>query len=184
MPSKKIRTVHALAKELGRLRTLGKKIAFTNGCFDLLHVGHVRYLQQARSLGDVLVVALNSDESVRRLKGPSRPILPEQERAEILAALASVDFVTIFEEDDPLAVIKAVDPDILVKGGDWSADKIIGRDYVEARGGKVQTIPYVAGASTSGIIERIKAVQRTAALQGKGALLGSAGAADDVKDKN
>jgi len=155
MNSRKLRTPQELSRELEQLRRLGKRIVFTNGCFDLLHVGHVRYLKQARALGDLLVVGLNSDGSVKRIKGGLRPILPEQDRAEVLAALACVDFVTIFEEDDPLRIIQLLQPDVLVKGGDWAHDEIIGRECVEERGGHVVTIPYVAGASTSAIIQRI-----------------------------
>lgn len=136
-------------------RSAGERVVFTNGCFDLLHAGHVRYLNAARGLGDRLVVGLNDDDSVRRLKGPSRPVTPEGERAEILAALACVDAVALFAEDTPLRVIEAVEPDVLVKGGDWSLDAIVGRDFVEARGGLVTTIPVVPGRSTSGILRRI-----------------------------
>jgi rfaE bifunctional protein nucleotidyltransferase chain/domain len=155
MSTSKIRSVPELARELKRLQGHGKRIVFTNGCFDLLHVGHTRYLERARALGDYLVVAVNSDRSMRRIKGPERPILPEQDRAEILAAFAFVDFVTIFDEDDPLKVIQSLEPDVLVKGGDWTPEKIIGREFVEQRGGRVVTIPYVAGASTTSIIQRI-----------------------------
>lgn len=132
-------------------------MVFTNGVFDLLHPGHVRYLQQARALGDVLVVGLNSDESVRRNKGPDRPISPEAERAEILAALECVDVVVIFGEDTPESIIEACHPDILVKGADWPADQIVGRDTVESRGGRVVRVPVEPGHSTSAIIARIRA---------------------------
>ena len=151
----KIKTVQELQPLLGILRAAGKKIAFTNGCFDLIHTGHTRYLAIARSFGDILVVAVNSDPSVRAVKGAKRPINSQQERAETLAALESVDFVTIFDEPDPYKVISALQPDLLVKGGDWPIEKIIGRDVVEARGGKVVNVPYVEGASTTGIIEKI-----------------------------
>lgn len=140
------------------MRQAGRKVVFTNGCFDLLHPGHVRYLAQARSLGDALIVALNSDRSVRALKGNARPILNEQERAEVLAALACVDFVTIFDNPTPREIIAALLPDVLVKGGDWGVAQIVGREEVEAAGGQVLSLPFVAGCSTSEVIERI--VQR------------------------
>ena len=138
------------------LRTAGKRIVFTNGVFDLLHPGHVRYLQHARSLGDALIVGVNSDRSVRANKGPSRPITPELERAEILSALAVVDGVTIFDEDTPHAIVALVQPDILVKGADWAEDAIVGRDVVEARGGRVVRVPIEAGFSTTSIVEKIR----------------------------
>lgn len=141
--------------ERERLRQAGKKVVFTNGCFDLLHPGHVRYLQQARALGDALIVALNSDRSVRELKGDKRPILNEAERSEVMAALACVDFVTIFDEPTPLEIISALLPDILVKGGDWGIDSIIGREEVEAAGGQVMSLAFVDGCSTTDVIERI-----------------------------
>lgn len=132
-----------------------QRVVFTNGCFDLLHPGHVRLLEQARALGDVLVVGLNSDESVRKLKGEGRPILPQGERAELLAALAVVDAVTIFPEPTPRELVAALLPDVLVKGGDWGANEIIGRTEVEAAGGRVVTLPYIEGYSTSGLIQKI-----------------------------
>lgn len=141
--------------ERERLRQAGKKVVFTNGCFDLLHPGHVRYLQQARALGDALIVALNSDRSVRELKGDKRPILNEAERSEVMAALACVDFVTIFDEPTPLEIILTLLPDILVKGGDWGIDAIIGREEVEAAGGQVMSLAFVDGCSTTDVIERI-----------------------------
>jgi rfaE bifunctional protein nucleotidyltransferase chain/domain len=137
-------------------RAEGRRIGFTNGVFDLLHPGHVRYLQAARQLADVLVVGLNADESVRRNKGPARPINPQQERAEVAAALACVDAVVIFEEDTPDAIIRLVQPDVLVKGADWPADQIVGRDTVEARGGRVVLIPVEQGYSTTAIVAKIK----------------------------
>jgi D-beta-D-heptose 7-phosphate kinase/D-beta-D-heptose 1-phosphate adenosyltransferase len=137
-------------------RASGRRVVFTNGVFDLLHPGHVRYLQAARSHGDVLIVGLNSDASVRRNKGPERPINPEEERAEVLAALACVDAVSIFDEDTPADIIRRVQPDVLVKGSDWPADQIVGRDTVEARGGKVILEPIEQGFSTSSIIERVR----------------------------
>jgi rfaE bifunctional protein nucleotidyltransferase chain/domain len=138
------------------VRPSGRRIVFTNGVFDLLHPGHVRYLREARSLGDVLIVGLNADESVRRNKGPGRPITLQDERAEVLAALECVDAVVIFAEDTPADVIRLVQPDILVKGSDWPADQIVGRDTVESRGGRVVLVPVAAGHSTTSIVERIK----------------------------
>jgi len=145
-----------LHDELSRLRQDGKRAVFTNGCFDLLHPGHVSYLTQARSLGDALIVALNSDRAVRELKGPGRPILKEQERAQVIGALGCVDYVIIFDDVSPLATISALRPDILVKGGDWNLDEIIGREEVEAAGGQVLSLPFVEGLSTSDIIDRIR----------------------------
>jgi len=130
---------------------------FTNGCFDLMHVGHTRYLQAAKALGDVLVVGVNSDLSVRSLnKAPDRPIVSEANRAEVLAALGCVDYVVIFAEPDPLKLITALEPDVLVKGGDWAIDKIVGREIVEGRGGTVKTIPLVPGMSTTALVDRIR----------------------------
>jgi len=141
---------------VARLRAAGKTIVFTNGVFDLLHPGHARYLQHARALGDALIVGVNSDRSVRANKGPSRPITPEDERAEVLAALACVDAVVIFDAETPHDVIAALQPDVLVKGADWAADAIVGRDIVEARGGKVVRVPVEAGYATTAIIARIR----------------------------
>jgi len=151
----KVKTLQELRPLLDLLRATGKKIVFTNGCFDLIHTGHTRYLATARSFGDLLVVAVNSDSSVRTIKGDKRPINTQAERAEVLAALESVDFVTIFNEPDPYQVISALQPDVLVKGGDWPIEKIIGRDIVTARGGRIVNVPFVDGASTTGIIDRI-----------------------------
>jgi rfaE bifunctional protein nucleotidyltransferase chain/domain len=137
-------------------RAAGARIVFTNGVFDLLHPGHVRYLREARGLGDLLVVGLNADASVRRNKGSGRPINPEHERAEVLAALACVDAVVIFEEDTPAEIIRRVQPDVLVKGADWAADAIVGRDTVEGRGGRVMRVPVAQGYSTTAIVERIR----------------------------
>jgi rfaE bifunctional protein nucleotidyltransferase chain/domain len=142
-----------IAGVVADLRAAGRRIVFTNGVFDLLHPGHVRYLQAARALGDALIVGLNADASVRRNKGPARPITPEAERAEVLAA---VDAVVVFDEDTPADIIRTVQPDILVKGADWPADRIVGRDTVEARGGRVVRIPLEEGYSTTAIVERIK----------------------------
>jgi D-glycero-beta-D-manno-heptose 1-phosphate adenylyltransferase len=153
----KIIPVDELAPLLAEDRRQRRAIVFTNGCFDLMHIGHTRYLQAARSLGDLLVVGVNSDESVRALKkGPERPIVPEAQRAEVVAALACVDYVVIFREPDPGSLIASLQPDVLVKGGDWPLDRIVGRDTVEARGGRVQTIPLVPGISTTTLIQRIR----------------------------
>ena len=139
-------------------RRAGRRVVFTNGVFDILHPGHIRYLRQARRLGDVLVVGLNGDASVRRNKGPERPINSQDERAEILAALEPVDAVVIFDEDTPDQIIKAVRPDVLVKGADWAEDAIVGRDTVEAHGGRVVRVPVEEGFSTSAIVGKIKAL--------------------------
>jgi D-beta-D-heptose 7-phosphate kinase/D-beta-D-heptose 1-phosphate adenosyltransferase len=148
-------SLEALRAEREQLRRRHQRVVFTNGCFDILHPGHVRYLQQARALGDVLIVALNSDRSVRELKGPLRPILNENERAEVMAALGCVDYVTVFDEATPREVIAALLPDVLVKGGDWTIENIVGREEVEAAGGRVLSLPFVDGASTTDVIERI-----------------------------
>lgn len=146
----------AAARMAGRLRAEGRTVVFTNGVFDLLHPGHVRYLADARRLGDALIVGVNSDRSVRGIKGPERPITPEAERAEVLAALASVDAVVVFDEETPHELISRLQPDILVKGADWAADDIVGRDIVEARGGRVVRIPLAPGYSTTAILARIR----------------------------
>ena len=142
--------------ERERLRAAGSRLVFTNGVFDLLHVGHVRYLTTARALGDALVVAINSDRTVRELKGPDRPVFNEAERAEILAALRMVDYVTIFDDVSPRSLIAELLPDVLVKGGDYDLDQIHGREEVEAAGGKVISLPFVAGASTTTLIQRMR----------------------------
>ena len=147
-----------LKEKLDSLRKEGKKIAFTNGCFDILHVGHVRYLREAKKTADVLVLALNSDSSVRSIKGEKRPLVSEEERAEILAALEFIDFVTIFEELTPMELINCLKPDVLIKGGDWAEDKVVGRDDVKKWGGRVVLIPEVKGKSTTNIVEKIKEV--------------------------
>lgn len=147
-----------LKEKLDALRKEGKKIAFTNGCFDILHVGHVRYLREAKKTADVLVLALNSDFSVRSIKGEKRPLVSEEERAEILAALEFIDFVTIFEELTPQELIVYLKPDVLIKGGDWPEDKVVGRDDVKKWGGRVVLIPEVKGKSTTNIVEKIKEV--------------------------
>ncbi|HUN66833.1 MAG TPA: D-glycero-beta-D-manno-heptose 1-phosphate adenylyltransferase [Bacteroidota bacterium] len=147
--------IRNLQAERSALREHGKKVVFTNGVFDILHRGHVDYLEKARALGDVLVVGLNSDASVRRIKGEKRPVVGEADRAFVVAHLTPVDFVTIFQEDTPLQLITALLPDVLVKGADWKVDAIVGREIVEQHGGRVATIEFVPDRSTSGIIERI-----------------------------
>lgn len=148
-------------------RAAGRKIAFTNGVFDILHPGHLRYLQAARSHGDLLIVGVNSDASVRRNKGPSRPINPQDERAEVLAALDCVDAVSIFDDDTPADIVRRVQPDVLVKGADWPADQIVGRDTVEARGGRVILEPVAQGYSTSTIIDKARSTERADGLTTK-----------------
>lgn len=156
MPNK-VLTSAQLVPILDRARKEKKRVVFTNGCFDLLHVGHTRYLQAARALGDILVVGVNSDASVRSLnKSPDRPIVGEAQRAEVLAALDSVDYVVIFTEPDPLNLITALQPDVLVKGGDWAVERIVGREVVERRGGTVRSIPLVPGISTTALVQRIR----------------------------
>jgi len=155
--SGKVLTRAQLVPILDRARTQKNRIVFTNGCFDLLHVGHTRYLQAAKALGDLLIVGVNSDASVRSLnKSPDRPIVGEAERAEVLAALNCVDYVVIFSEPDPLNLITTLQPDVLVNGGDWTVDSIVGRDVVERRGGTIKTIPLVPGMSTTALIKRIR----------------------------
>jgi D-beta-D-heptose 7-phosphate kinase/D-beta-D-heptose 1-phosphate adenosyltransferase len=151
----KVKGREDLHKILKNLKAKGKRIVFTNGCFDLLHIGHIRYLEEAKALGDVLVVGINSDPSVRSLKGPHRPILPVEERAEILSALGCVDYVILFDETNPLELISLLMPHILVKGGDWTQETTIGNEVVERSGGKVVILPLIKGASTSGVIEMI-----------------------------
>ena len=137
---------------------LNKRVVFTNGCFDILHVGHIKYLQEAKSQGDLLVVGLNADASVKRLKGPERPLNVQEDRGEVLAALAAVDFVTLFEEDTPLELIKAVQPDVLVKGGDWPVEKIVGHEVVLESGGEVKSLQFIPGRSSSDLIEKLKSL--------------------------
>jgi D-glycero-beta-D-manno-heptose 1-phosphate adenylyltransferase len=151
----KILTRAAMLAERGRLRAEGKRLVFTNGVFDLLHVGHVRYLAQARALGDALLVAINSDRTVRELKGPNRPVFNQAERAEILAALRVVDYVVVFDDVSPRSLIAELLPDVLVKGGDYNLDQIHGREEVEAAGGKVISLPFVEGSSTTDLIKRM-----------------------------
>ncbi len=154
----KIYTRTDLVERLVPHQKAGERIVFTNGCFDLLHVGHTRYLEEAKSLGDCLVVGINSNDSIRQLdKGNNRPIVTAEQRAEVLSALACVDYVTIFGEPDPLALIQALRPHILVKGGDWSPDRIVGKDFVETYGGTVCSIPLVPDISTTAIVQRILA---------------------------
>ena len=152
----KILSLDEFLTERARLRASGERVVLTNGCFDILHVGHVRYLTAARALGDALVVAINSDRAVRELKGAGRPVMNEAERAEMLAALRAVSYVTVFDELSPRALIAELLPDVLVKGGDYALDEIHGREEVEAAGGRVVSLPFVEGASTTGIIERLK----------------------------
>ncbi len=152
----KIKTRTELKPVLDNLKRLKKTIVFTNGCFDILHYGHVKYLEDARTRGDVLVVGLNSDKSVKRIKGQNRPIINQNDRSRILAALESVDFVTIFDEETPSEIIKYLLPNILVKGGDWDKREIVGSDVLSKTGGKVIAIPFVEGKSTSNIIDKIK----------------------------
>lgn len=147
-----------LKVKIDAARKAGKKIIFTNGCFDIIHAGHTHYLAQAKALGDLLVVAVNSDASVRGIKGEKRPLVPENERAEVIAALSCVDFVVIFEEPDPQALVDLLRPDVLVKGGDWREEDVIGRESVASWGGKVVIIPQKKGLSTTNIVEKIKAV--------------------------
>jgi D-glycero-beta-D-manno-heptose 1-phosphate adenylyltransferase len=156
----KILSVEEAAGRVDELKRQGRRVVFTNGCFDLLHPGHTRYLAEAKMLGDVLLVAVNSDRSVRELKGPGRPVFPENERAEILAALAAVDYVTIFDELTPRKLIARLLPQVLVKGGNWAADRIVGREEVEASGGQVVRIPVIEGFSTSALMEAAARISR------------------------
>ena len=151
----KIRSAASVKRLLESERQKGRAIVFTNGCFDLLHVGHVKYLQKARRLGDLLVLGLNSDASIRRLKGPKRPLIDQDERAHILAALDCIDYVVIFDEDTPLELIREVRPHILVKGGDYQPDQVVGKDFIESYGGRVELITFVDGKSTTNIVEKI-----------------------------
>ena len=156
-----------LRAEIESLHRQGKKIVFTNGCFDILHVGHVRYLREAKKEGDVLVLALNSDSSVRSIKGPMRPIVPEAERAEVVAALDSVDYVTVFDELTPLELIEFLRPDVIVKGGDWAEKDIVGAETVRKWGGRVAIMPEIEGASTTNIIDKVLQVYRSGDEAGK-----------------
>ncbi|MBI1976660.1 MAG: D-glycero-beta-D-manno-heptose 1-phosphate adenylyltransferase [Candidatus Omnitrophica bacterium] len=159
MAQEKIKPLSELVLLITDKKKEGKKVVFTNGCFDLLHAGHVQYLEEARRMGDFLIVGLNSDRSVRALKGTARPINTQTARAVVLAALECVDYVTIFNEADPLALITALKPDVLVKGSDWPADQVIGSKEVKADGGVVKTIRYIPGYSTSNLIEKIRSLE-------------------------
>jgi D-beta-D-heptose 7-phosphate kinase/D-beta-D-heptose 1-phosphate adenosyltransferase len=154
--SDKLRSLEEIISITAQARQKGKAVVFTNGCFDLLHRGHVHLLRQAKAAGDLLIVALNSDRSVKTLKGPARPILPEADRAELIGAMEMVDYIVIFDEPDPYKLIAAIQPTVLVKGGDWSETEIIGADLVRQWGGRVDVIPYLKGFSTSEMIERIR----------------------------
>jgi rfaE bifunctional protein nucleotidyltransferase chain/domain len=151
----KIVTWEALNKQVERERGEGKKIAFTNGCFDILHVGHVRYLREARKTGDILILGLNSDASVRAIKGERRPLVTQEDRAEVVASLASVDYVTLFDEMTPLKLIEYLRPDVLVKGGDWKEELVVGGDAVRSWGGRIVIVPLTEGASTTTIVEKV-----------------------------
>ncbi len=155
-PLQKVLAGVGLDETLNIYRTQNKKIVFTNGCFDLLHVGHVRYLEQAKALGDILIVGINSDASVKTLKGPTRPVQNESDRAEILASLKAVDHTVIFSEETPLLLIQQVRPNLLVKGGDWKPDQIVGSDFVLANGGEVKSLQFIQGRSTTSIIQKSK----------------------------
>ena len=155
MSGAKIISLSSLKRKVNCLKQNGKRIVFTNGCFDILHYGHIKYLQDAKAKGDYLVVAVNSDSSIKRIKAKNRPVIGQSDRLKTIAALASVDFVVLFSEDNPLKIIKVLKPDILIKGADWSKQKIIGADFVESYGGKVLTVNLVKGRSTSALINKI-----------------------------
>jgi D-beta-D-heptose 7-phosphate kinase/D-beta-D-heptose 1-phosphate adenosyltransferase len=157
----KIKNISGAKQEIHELKKEGKSVVFTNGCFDILHSGHARYLYEARNLGDYLIVAVNSDRSVRQIKKEGRPIIPQNERAEMIAALGFVDAVVIFDEDTPLMIIEYLVPDILVKGGDWGKNEIVGSNFVEKSGGEVRRIPYISGYSTTEIIEKIRGIENS-----------------------
>jgi rfaE bifunctional protein nucleotidyltransferase chain/domain len=152
---RKVKTILKLKKIVNTLRSRGKRIVFTNGCFDILHYGHVKYLEEAKKKGDILIVAINSDSSVRKIKGKKRPIIPEKERMRVVSALESVDYVTSFNQPTPVKLIKLLRPDVLVKGSDWKTENIVGRDFVESYRGKVKTVPYVGRLSSSDLIKKI-----------------------------
>ncbi len=152
----KIKNLKQLKKIVANLKSKGKRIVFTNGCFDILHYGHIKYLQRAKRYGDILVVAINSDRSLKAIKGKGRPIVPESDRAKMVAALEPVNYITTFNELTPLKTIQALEPDVLVKGGDWRREDIVGKDFLESYDGKVVRIPYIKGYSTSSIIKKIK----------------------------
>lgn len=163
----KITPRNELKATVDRLKREGKKVVFTNGCFDILHAGHTRYLREARKLGDALILALNSDSSVRSIKGPMRPIVPEAERAEVVASLDSVDYVTVFDELTPLELIEYLRPDVIVKGGDWAEKDIVGAEAVGKWGGRVAVMPEIEGASTTNIIDKVLQVYRSGDGAGK-----------------
>jgi D-beta-D-heptose 7-phosphate kinase/D-beta-D-heptose 1-phosphate adenosyltransferase len=163
----KITPRNELKATVERLKREGKKVVFTNGCFDILHAGHTRYLREARKLGDALILALNSDSSVRSIKGPMRPIVPEAERAEVVASLDSVDYVTVFDELTPLELIEYLRPDVIVKGGDWAEKDIVGAEAVGKWGGRVAVMPEIEGASTTNIIDKVLQVYRSGSGAGK-----------------
>lgn len=152
----KYKSVDELSAMSAQARKAGRVVVFTNGCFDLVHRGHIHLLRQAKALGDILIVGLNSDVSVKTIKGPDRPIMPEADRIELIAALEMVDYVVVYSEPDPYHIIAAIKPNVLVKGGDWSADEIVGADIVEQNGGRVAVVPYLPEFSTTQIIERIR----------------------------
>jgi rfaE bifunctional protein nucleotidyltransferase chain/domain len=156
MLCKKIKNLPEIANTLKNLKKEKKRVVFTNGCFDILHAGHIYYLTKAKSLGDVLIIGLNSDASVRKIKGSSRPVVCQRNRAILLSALEAVDFVTIFNEPTPIKLIKAIRPDVLVKGGDWKKENIVGAEFVQSYGGTVKSLPYVKGLSTQGLITKIQ----------------------------
>jgi rfaE bifunctional protein nucleotidyltransferase chain/domain len=163
----KITPRNELKATVDRLKREGKKVVFTNGCFDILHAGHTRYLREAKKLGDALILALNSDSSVRSIKGPMRPIVPEAERAEVVASLDSVDYVTVFDEMTPLELIEFLQPDVIVKGGDWAEKDIVGAETVRKWGGRVAIMPEIEGASTTNIIDKVLQVYRSGDEAGK-----------------
>jgi len=155
MANKKIKKIKPMKSIIARLKARGKEVVFTNGCFDILHVGHIRYLKKAKKQGDILVIGLNTDRSVKQIKGEERPIVPEKERAEVLSALEFVDYVVLFDEPDPFLLIQSLKPNVLVKGADWPKNKIIGREIMEKTGGRVVRVPLVRGASSTGVIGKI-----------------------------
>jgi len=163
--TRKIKSRNELRSIVCHVQAENKRVVFTNGCFDILHLGHVRFLEKARTFGDVLVVAVNSDVSVKKNKGKSRPVIPQYERMEIISALGCVDFVTIFEEGNPRKIIRELLPDVLVKGGDWSSDRIVGRNIIELNGGEVVLIDFEKGFSTTKIIERVQESERRTSPQ-------------------
>ncbi|MEA3489308.1 MAG: D-glycero-beta-D-manno-heptose 1-phosphate adenylyltransferase [Candidatus Omnitrophota bacterium] len=160
MISSKIKTQEELAEMIGREKASGKKIGFTNGCFDIIHRGHVKYLEDAKKDCDLLLIGVNSDDSVRRIKGEGRPVNPQEDRIKVLAAFESVDFLTIFDDETPQVLIKKLTPDVLFKGGDWKEEDIVGADHVRDNGGRVRVIPYLEGYSTTELIERLKKTKK------------------------